>query len=87
MKTEDINLDVVKEYMLLPDEDGFTKESVDKVYIGTIYEPINKNKGRIVDVIFVEGKCVIFEDYKSWITFDKYRSLLREYNLKRILNE
>jgi len=25
MKTEDINFEVVKEYILLPDEDGFTK--------------------------------------------------------------
>lgn len=85
MKTEDINFDVVKEYMLLPDEDGFTKESVDKVYIGTVYEP-GKNSTKITDVIFVEGKCVIFGGYKSWIKIDVYKSLLREYNLKKILN-
>ena len=87
MKTEDINFDVVKEYMLLPDEDGFTKESVDKVYIGTIYDPITKSSGKYLDVLFVEGKCVIFGGYKSWITLDKYKFLLREYNLKKLLNE
>ena len=91
MKTENINFDVVKEYMLLPDEDGFTKESVDKVYIGTIYDPIptnqHKSSGKYLDVIFVEGKCVIFGGYKSWITLDKYKFLLREYNLKKLLNE
>ena len=91
MKTENINFDVVKEYMLLPDEDGFTKESVDKVYIGTIYDPIpnldTKSSGKYLDVIFVEGKCVIFGGYKSWITLDKYKFLLREYNLKKLLNE
>ena len=86
MKTEDINFEVVKEYMLLPDEDGFTKESVDKVYIGTIYNPITKSSGRYDDVIFVEGKCVIFGGYKSWITLDKYKVLLRDYNLKNILD-
>lgn len=86
MKTEDINFDVVKEYMLLPDEDGFTKESVDKVYIGTIFDPIAESSGRYDDVIFVEGKCVIFGGYKSWIKIDKYKSLLREYNLKKLLN-
>ena len=42
MKTEEINFDLVKEYILLPDKDGSTKESVDKVYIGTIYNPINQ---------------------------------------------
>jgi len=72
--------------MLLPDEDGFTKESVDKVYIGTIYDPITKSSGRYDDVIFVEGKCLIFGGYKSWITLDKYKFLLRDYNLKKILN-
>lgn len=86
MKTEDINFDVVKEYMLLPDEDGFTKESVDKVYIGTIYDPITKSNGRYDDVIFVEGKCVIFGGYKSWITLEKYKVLLRDYNLKKLLD-
>ena len=78
MKTEEINFDLVKEYMLLP---------VDKVYIGTIYDPITKSSGRYDDVIFVEGKCVIFGGYKSWITLDKYKFLLREYNLKKLLNE
>ena len=87
MKTENINFDVVKEYMLLPDEDGFTKESVNKVYIGTIYDPITKSSGKYLDVLFVEGKCVIFGGYKSWITLDKYKFLLREYNLKKLLNE
>jgi len=72
--------------MLLPDEDGFTKEFVDKVYIGTIYNPITKSSGRYDDVIFVEGKCVIFGGYKSWITLDKYKVLLRDYNLKKLLN-
>ena len=86
MKKEDINFEVVKEYMLLPDEDGFTKESVDKVYIGTIYNPITKSSGRYDDVIFVEGKCVIFGGYKSWITLDKYKVLLRDYNLKKLLD-
>lgn len=86
MKTEDINFDVVKEYMLLPDEDGFTKESVDKVYIRTIYDPIAKSSGRYDDAIFVEGKCAIFGGYKSWIKIDVYKSLLREYNLKKLLN-
>ena len=85
MKTEDINFEVVKEYMLLPDEDGFTKESVDKVYIGTIYDPITKSSGKYDDVIFVEGKCVIFGGYKSWITLDKYKFLLRDYNLNKLL--
>lgn len=84
MKTEDINFDVVKEYMLLPDEDGFTKESVDKAYIGTMYEP-GRNSTKISEVIFVEGKCAIFGGYKSWITIDKYKFLLRDYNLKKIL--
>jgi len=86
MKTEDINFEVVKEYILLPDEDGFTKESVDKVYMGTIYNPITKSSGRYDDVIFVEGKCVIFGGYKSWITLDKYKVLLRDYNLKKLLD-
>ena len=86
MKNEDINFEVVKEYILLPDEDGFTKESVDKVYIGTIYNPITKSSGRYDDVIFVEGKCVIFGGYKSWITLDKYKVLLRDYKLKKLLN-
>ncbi len=86
MKTEDINFEVVKEYMLLPDEDGFTKESVDKVYMGTIYNPITKSSGRYDDVIFIEGKCVIFGGYKSWITLDKYKVLLRDYKLKKLLN-
>ncbi len=86
MKNEDINFEVVKEYILLPDEDGFTKESVDKVYIGTIYNPITKSSGRYDDVIFVEGKCVIFGGYKSWITLDKYKVLLRDYNLKKLLD-
>jgi hypothetical protein len=71
--------------MLLPDEDGFTKESVDKVYIGTIYDPITKSNGRYDDVIFVEGKC-IFGGYKSWITLEKYKVLLRDYNLKKLLD-
>jgi hypothetical protein len=87
MKTEEINFDLVKEYILLPDEDGSTKESVDKVYIGTIYNPITKSTGRYDDVIFVEGKCLIFGVYKSWITIDVYKSLLREYNLNKILNK
>jgi hypothetical protein len=86
MKTEDINFEVVEEYTLLPDEDGFAKESVDKVYIGTIYNPITKSSGRYDDVIFVEGKCVVFGGYKSWITLDKYKVLLRDYNLKKLLN-
>jgi hypothetical protein len=86
VKNEDINFEVVKEYILLPDEDGFTKESVDKVYIGTIYNPITKSSGRYDDVIFVEGKCVIFGGYKSWITLDKYKVLLRDYNLKKLLD-
>ena len=86
MKAEDINFEVVKEYMLLPDEDGFTKESVDKVYMGTIYNPITKSSGRYDDVIFIEGKCVIFGGYKSWITLDKYKVLLRDYKLKKLLN-
>ena len=86
MKKEDRNFEVVKEYMLLPDEDGFTKESVDKVYIGTIYDPITKSNGRYDDVIFVEGKCVIFGGYKSWITLEKYKVLLRDYNLKKLLD-
>lgn len=86
MKTEEINFDLVKEYMFLPDKDGFTKESVDKVYIGTIYNPITKSSGRYDDVIFVEGKCVIFGGYKSWITLDKYKVLLRDYNLKKLLD-
>lgn len=85
MKTEDINFDIVKEYILLPDEDGLIKESVEKVYIGTIYNPITKSIGRYDDVIFVEGKCSIFGGYKSWITIEVYKSLLREYNLKKIL--
>jgi len=85
MKTEDINFDIIKEYILLPDEDGFIKESVDKVYIGTIYKPITKSIGRYDDVIFVEGKCSIFGGYKSWVTIEVYKSLLREYNLKKIL--
>jgi len=86
VKNEDINFEVVKEYILLPDEDGFTKESVDKVYMGTIYNPITKSSGRYDDVIFVEGKCVIFGGYKSWITLDKYKVLLRDYNLKKLLD-
>ena len=86
MKTDKINFEVVKEYMLLPDEDGFTKESVDKVYIGTIYNPITKSTGRYDDVIFVEGKCLRFGIYKSWITLDKYKVLLRDYNLKKLLD-
>ncbi len=86
MKNKDINFEVVKEYMLLPDEDGFTKESVDKVYMGTIYNPITKSSGRYDDVIFIEGKCVIFGGYKSWITLDKYKVLLRDYKLKKLLN-
>jgi len=86
VKNEDINFEVVKEYILLPDEDGFTKESVDKVYIGTIYNPITKSSGRYDDVIFVEGKCVIFGGYKYWITLDKYKVLLRDYNLKKLLD-
>ena len=81
MKDEDINFEVVKEYMLLPDEDGFTKESVDKVYMERIYE-----RGRYDDVIFAEGKCVTFGGYKSWITLDKYKVLLRDYNLKKLLD-
>ena len=86
VKKEDINFEVVKEYILLPDEDGFTKESVDKVYMGTIYNPITKSSGRYDDVIFAEGKCVIFGGYKSWITLDEYKVLLRDYNLKKLLN-
>ena len=86
MKKEEINFDLVKEYILLPDKDGSTKESVDKVYIGTVYEP-GKNSTKITEVIFVEGKCVIFGGYKSWIKIDKYKFLLREYNLKKLLNE
>jgi hypothetical protein len=86
VKNKDINFEVVKEYMLLPDEDGFTKESVDKVYMGTIYNPITKSSGRYDDVIFIEGKCVIFGGYKSWITLDKYKVLLRDYKLKKLLN-
>jgi len=85
VKGEDINFDVVKEYMLLPDEDGFTKESVDKVYIGKIYEPNRKGSGRSIDVIFAEGKCVRFGSYKAWITLDKYKSLLREYNIDKLI--
>jgi len=84
VKNKDINFEVVKEYMLLPDEDGFTKESVDKVYMGRIYEPISKNSGRYADVIFAEVKCVI-GGYKSWITLDKYKVLLRDYNLNKLL--
>jgi len=83
---KDINFEVVKEYILLPDEDGFTKESVDKVYMGRIYEPISKNSGRYDDVIFVEGKCVTFGGYKSRITLEKYKTLLRDYNLKKLLD-
>jgi len=86
MKDEDINFEVVKEYILLPDEDGFTKESVDKVYMGRIYEPISKNSGRYDVVIFAEGKCVTFGGYKSWITLEKYKTLLRDYNLKKLLD-
>jgi hypothetical protein len=86
VKNEEINFEAVKEYMLLPDEDGFTKESVDKVYMGIIYEPVGKGSGRNVDVIFAEGKCVIFGGYKSWITLEKYKVLLRDYNLKKLLD-
>jgi hypothetical protein len=85
MKDEDINFEALKEYALLPDEDGFTKETVEKFYTGTIYEPTGKSSGRYVDVIFIEGKCVIFGEYKSWITLDKYKVLLRDYNLKKLL--
>jgi hypothetical protein len=85
VKDEDINFEVVKEYMLLPDIDGFTKESVDKVYIGTIYEPTRKGHGQVTEAIFAEGKCVLFGTYKSWITLEKYRTLLREHNLRKIL--
>lgn len=86
MKIQEINFEVVKEYILLPDEDGFTKESVERITIGTIYEPTGKSTGKYVDVIFVEGQCVIFGGYKSWITFKKYKVLLREYNLKKLLD-
>ena len=86
MKNEDINFEVVKEYVLLQDENGFTKESVERITIGTIYEPTGKSTGKYVDVIFVEGQCVIFGGYKSWITLDKYKVLLRDYNLKKLLD-
>lgn len=85
MKDEDINFDVVKEYVLLPDEDGFTKESVDRVYIGRMYEPTRKGAGRSYEVIFVEGKCTTFGGYKSWITLEKYKTLLREHNLNKLV--
>ena len=85
MKNEYINFDVIKEYIIFLDEDGFKKESVEKVYIGNIYEPIGKNSGKYIDVIFVEGKCVLFDGYKTWITLEKYKEILREYNLKKII--
>lgn len=87
MKTEDINFDAVKEYMLLPDEDGFTKESVDKVYMGTIYRQSRLKGGRHINVIFIEGKCPFFGRYKERIEIDEYKSLLRDYNLRKILND
>ena len=85
MKNEEINIDVVKNYIFLPDElndEYFSKVSVDKIYFGQKYE-----YGKLIDVIFIEGKCKVFEGYKSWITIDKYKNLLREYNLNKLINE
>ena len=34
MKLENINIDAIKEYILIEDNDGFDKQTVDNIYIG-----------------------------------------------------
>lgn len=86
MKLENLNIDAIKEYILIEDNDGFDKQTVDNIYIGYA----NTLDGAISDgmkkVIMIEGIGKLFGGYKTWITFEEYRDILREWNLNQLVS-
>lgn len=85
MKLENLNIDVIKEYILIEDNDGSDKQTVENIYIGyanTLDGNVSDDKKK---VIMIEGKAKLFGGYKTWITFDEYRDILREWNLNQLV--
>lgn len=85
MKFEKLNIDAIKEYILIEDNDGFDKQTVDNIYIGYTYTLDGNVSDDKKKVIMIEGVAKLFGGYKTWITFEEYRDILREWNLNQLV--
>ena len=85
MKLENLNIDAIKEYILFEDNDGFDKQTVDNIYIGYAHTLDGAISDGMKKVIMIEGIGKLFGGYKTWITFEEYRDILREWNLNQLV--
>ena len=85
MRIEDLNTDAIKEYILIEDNDGFDKQTVDSIHIGYTYTLDGNVSDGKKKVIMIEGIAKLFGGYKTWLTFEEYRNILREWNLNQLV--
>jgi hypothetical protein len=85
MRIEDLNTDAIKEYILIEDNDGFDKQTVNSIYIAYTYTLDGNVSDDKKKVIMIEGICKLFGGYKTWLTFEEYRDILREWNLNQLV--
>lgn len=86
MKLEKLNIDAIKEYILIEDNDGFDKQTVDNIYIGYAHTLDGAISDDMKKVIMIEGMSKLFSGYKTWITFEEYRDILRQWNLNQLVS-
>jgi len=85
MKLENLNIDAIKEYILIEDNDGLDKQTVENIYIGYAHTLDGNVNDDMKKVIMVEGIAKLFGGYKTWLTFEEYRDILREWNLNQLV--
>lgn len=85
MKFENLNIDAIKEYILIDENDELDRETINNIYIGYAYTLDGNVSDDMKKVIMIEGKAKSFGGYKTWITFAEYKSILREWNINKLV--
>ena len=85
MKLENLNIDAIKEYILIEENDCLDRQTINNIYIGYAHTLDGNVNDDMKKVIMVEGIAKLFGGYKTWLTFEEYRDILREWNLNQLV--
>ena len=85
MKFENLNIDAIKEYILIEENDCLDRQTVNNIYIGYAYTLDGNVSDDMRKVIIIEGTAKLVGGYKTWITFTEYKSISREWNINKLV--